>query len=166
MTRLHSLAIWCLALLVVLASSVPCTAGTTREEALARHEPRAIERVRKFRERPASDGTLKLVGTTDNVLAEMRELKGVTSLSLICVTGFTDEGVRNLATVRGLQKIVMGSPRFTGEGLRHVGEMPSVESLALKGAVTDLRGLNNFPNLRSLDLGQCTLDDASSQYGL
>lgn len=163
MTCLKSLAVWSATLLIVFQAALDCRAQTSTAKALSRMEPRNIERIEKYRSSPSADKYLKLVGTTDKVLEAMRGLENVESLSLICVCGFTDDGVRHLATVRGIRKLVMGSPNsiFTGSGLLQMKEMPLLESLTLIGPVTDLRGLRNFPNLRSLDVRRCTLDDTA-----
>ena len=74
----------------------------------------------------------------------------------------TDEGLESLAGLRGLTHLQLRAANVEGAGLRHLCALPRLETLDLEEAnVRDLTHVGELPALKSLKLGNTTIDDAA-----
>ena len=67
----------------------------------------------------------------------------------------TDEGLKQIATLRGLRRLSLNSPRVTDAGMAHLTALPHLEHVELRAAhVSDetLKHLAEIKTLKRLDL--------------
>jgi hypothetical protein len=81
----------------------------------------------------------------------LKHLEAVTSLRYLSVenTEVTDDGLKFIANLRGLDALDVSGTRVTDDGLRHLVDMPALNLInAARTAVTK-QGLVGFRRLRS-----------------
>lgn len=100
------------------------------------------------------------VGPTDETLPLLLAFPEITELRLVGGGGYrganvTDDGLRQLASLKNLEKIDIGSMKMTGEGLKYLASLPRLKGLEIWGlqlTPDGLRSLAEFEQLETLGL--------------
>jgi hypothetical protein len=103
----------------------------------------------------------------DEGVSQLAGLRGLTTLSLFNAH-VTDEGLAHLARLQKLRKLDLGGNEISGRGLIHLTDLPELESLGLSHvdgiSDEDLLILRYCPAIRELNLFSTTIADGVIQY--
>jgi internalin A len=109
---------------------------------------------------------LSLTHITDQGMAEIKNLPGITDLSLYFAEYVTDEGVSAIKDWKKLKRLNLHGTKTGDTGLEHISGIASLESLNVGSTLmTDvgLERLTTLPNLKELTMGGNELGDAGLQ---
>jgi len=101
---------------------------------------------------------------TDKTLENVSKLEKLESL---CIggTGFTDNGLKNITTLKNLEQFpLFCAPELTNKGLEEIGKLTNLKNLSLphktKITVAGLKNLNTLTKLENLDIDSARQDNA------
>jgi len=109
---------------------------------------------------------LSLTHITDQGMQEIKDLRGITDLSLYFAEYVTDESVAAIKGWKGLKRLNLHGTKVSDTGLEHIAGISTLESLDVGSTLmTDvgLERLTNLTNLKQLTMGGNELGDAGLQ---
>lgn len=113
---------------------------------------------------------LEVVSGTDALTNEsLRHLSRLKNLKLLSIrgTGITDEGVKFLERMTGLETLCLVDTSVTGSGLEQLGRLSNLKHLELGGSKIKneyLGFLKQFPELKILGLARTLVDDRGVEH--
>ena len=116
--------------------------------------------------RVSTVGGSKYVRAGDADLADLPRLRQLKQITL-CGSQVTDEALRIVCQIDGLEYLVSEHAQVTDEGLRHIGRLRSLRVLDLTGArITDagLAHIAHLPQLATLRLDDTAITDRAVSH--
>lgn len=88
--------------------------------------------------------------------------KRVVEIDLLNNGKLTDDGLKHVIGLQGLQRLTLGGTQVSDQGLKNLGELPSLVALNLNGTLVSddgVKALNSFPSLSHIFLADTRVGD-------
>lgn len=99
-------------------------------------------------------------GLTDEGLKQVAKIKGLNRLAMREVSEVTDEGIKNLSKNRTINRLLYGGPKLTEESIKYLSDGPPLFKLDLKQMKISPKGVKyiaEIATLRELQFHDCTM---------